>query len=304
MSRYPPAEAILSEMAAINPIVFLHSLMVSEAYRQIRSDYVKRITASTSLNQPAKEKIERYLASFDIPIFFHDFGKWLLDRNIEESVRIINTPPPPYTNSNSRYNFDTRSPREIAYHKIHTLTGGFGLIELADILNDFPIDTKMVREFLFGFHEKLNGQTSRPSYPRSKSRIENPYDRLVLFLAQLSDIAVAMGQPRSFRDYRLDNGSIFQSLSELIEKSLPNEIFSANHEKEKLRIEGALIDMTFSALRSIQDKYPAPTCYKPPPFTIFGRSLSKNTDYLSDTAVLTWNKHEPRLMEAYEKFYL
>lgn len=297
----PKSETLISEMAVTNPIVFLHSLMVAESYRFIRMDYINRIAASSS---PAElYKLNSYLASFDMPVFFHDFGKWLLDPNADRSAHIINTPPPEYFDMNIGNMADSRPAEIKALHKIHTLTGGLGMAELYEIEPSIGLNSRMEKELLYGLHEKLNGNTSRPSYPRSKSRVENRYDKLVLFLAQLSDTAVAMGQPRSFRPFRLRHAAVYNILSEFIDQSKMTDIFGPTKEGKAIKLSGSLMDMTFSALRKIQEKYPEPTCFSPPPFTIFDHELSRNTDYLPRLAKLTWKKYEQRLKETLEFYY-
>src|SRR3989338_7683543 len=195
--HYPEGRQLLAEMVHYDRVTFLHSLMVSQAYTFFYQDYLTKITVYTP---PGKLKeLEAFFSFFRNAVFFHDFGKWLIDRDVEKAAEIINSTPPNGVNGNNHHRIDHRSDIEILLHKLHPLTGGYGLTVSPEIIHPMPVITGDIAKLIpFGLHEKNNGSTyDKPqASPRRYSRITDPNLLLVMLFAQLSDTFVSMGQPR------------------------------------------------------------------------------------------------------------
>jgi hypothetical protein len=302
----PAVKTLISEMAVTNPSTFLHQVMTLEAYRRICDGYVSKCSFP-SIN--AKINFISLLRSREEGVLLHDLGKWGLDPDVEKSVNIINSIPPDGNGSNSdngRY-IDHRTPTEQTLHRLHPLTGGLMAIELAHINPPLPlkVDTKGV---IFSHHEQINGHQTTAngrnllSYPRSISRETAPMEKLASTLVKIADTLIASGQPRIYKG-RHHDGLIMADLSEFLTDGNLESIFGKLSEQQKLALRNTTMDIAFSALHSIQRKYPEDLCLNVRNFTLNGHVLeAQSLNSMQNASALIWQKHLARLEQTADTF--
>ena len=272
LKAYPQLKTPLLEMAATNPTTFLHQVMVAQCFRELKDKYLDSLV----LSNPADEirRLKKYLDAYDIPVLLHDIGKWMIDRDVPKAVAIVNSKPSDEFIAINGSDKDHRPITLIQAHKIHPLAGALALRVMAGMTPNVP---KLIYEkssdAAISHHEHFyddkfidkDGRITN-SYPRKKLRTESSYHRIFHLLIKLADTAVAMGQPRIYRNTGKPDHQVIKALEDIVNYFF-NSLAETIPEDRKITVHNRLIVMTMDTLTKIKSKYPEPVCYDLQGFT-------------------------------------
>jgi hypothetical protein len=237
----------------------------------------------------------------------HDIGKLAILPSVEASIGTVNRTD---GNGNGRAmiagedHVDTRRDWEVAMHKLHPLVGGYMVLELArHCPNTDPDLFPVWAEIPFTHHENLAARGKDDgkdnSYPRGRCRNHGGWRDLTLLLAQTSDYLVAMGQPRVYREYRLDDLTILNLISrEMLSEAKIARVFSHLSETEIVRMRILLTAAAMRALTKVQHRYSKEDCLRPGSFSVKGKpfrdSGNPGGSLIQHLSEQVWKEHGRR----------
>ncbi|MEK7079036.1 MAG: HD domain-containing protein, partial [Patescibacteria group bacterium] len=232
LHSYPNLFPYMQELAGFDKETFKHSICVAET--AVRS-FIKYANGC----RLPQDQVKRGIVTLSLGGFLHDMGKAGIERySLEDSFKALR---PEEQRSISAHIIlpgqDTRTADERAVIHNHPTIGGYMLRNLFDSL-DIPKDiAEDVFDFAFSHHEKpADLIATHNSYSRLSLIRKNPKDALLHVFLTLSDIAVSMREPRSYRNNSsLPYEVIFDELNTELSHDLLNAIFGTIPHVDALR---------------------------------------------------------------------
>jgi len=226
LHNYPYLIPYMQEISGFDSQTFKHSISVAEVSTRAYANYAR------ATNLPL-EDLKNDTITLSLGGFVHDIGKAGIKRySLEDSVQALY----PEVNHTAPINLaahNTLTQDEKNLIDTHSMIGGY---IVRNLCNSLPISRAIsarISDFAFSHHQKPTDLIS-PVHSNSRGLSLRKYSKDALlhtFLA-LSDIAVSMREPRSYRNFlSLPKSIIFEELNTELSHSLISSIFG-NHLNE------------------------------------------------------------------------
>lgn len=234
LHNYPYLFPYMQELAGFDKETFKHSICVAEIAARSFIKYANGCHPPLSQDQT-----KRGIVTLSLGGFLHDIGKAGIERySLEDSFKAVR--PEEQRKIGTHIILpgqDSRTADERTIIHNHPIIGGYMLRTLFDSL-DIPKDiSEDIFDFAFSHHEKpADLIATHNSYSRLTLIRKNPKNALLHVFLTLSDIAVSMREPRSYRNnLSLPFGVIFDELNTELSNDLLNVIFGTIPHIDTLR---------------------------------------------------------------------
>lgn len=239
LGKMPAWRPHLEELYGFDPLTFKHSVMVSKVASEAFIDY------NGQSGDVSFDKAQQIVTALELGMLLHDVGKMGIEADLEQAHNTLNhdvtnkLPAAAQGGVLLSVHADDRNQDKRASTQTHSLIGGYILVEM---LNQMPFEgnmaftlevEKLIASCAFDHHERAYDTISvRNSYPRSNGyRPTSREAHIAHIIAECSDIAVGMREPREYRLGRngaasLDPLIIMNNLFEYLSPQLLYETFN------------------------------------------------------------------------------
>lgn len=287
LSDHPGLVPVLAVFNRRDSPTFVHSLMVTEMFGRLAVRMAE--WRGWGLQQL------RGVEAFTPFVLLHDVGKTAVDHDGQTALTIVHG-----RSAMERTNW------ERALHWLHPLLGAYVVRELGERNVIDPLRARWWAQAICFHHldgfdhfvfDARGGSVSALEAARFKESLFRGYLGMSLLLFTLSDVAVAMGQPRPSRSDRL------RFTDEVIGKELFWRLderlltgFSSGDGHGWVR--AGLVNLTLEALRAVQQAYPPEVCLKGGAFCFREYALEPlpvAVEWFEELMATVWRVHEREL---------